>query len=245
MFTFLILLTLIFLSPLLGFLFVQRKQMPEKTLSFFLGLAAGTFATVVIFEASGELLPPTKIGLIALIFFGAGVAANFFLDQLLPAHEHHQHHQCEHPAKFCHLTTMTTISLSWHNLIEGITFGLLAAGDLQATLILTVMIVLHNLPLNLALIAPETYTHRSLKHILKHLFFANITFVIGASSYFWLQQNLDEFFLTNGEFFAFGMITYLLIHEIWPVAQQKNGKKFAWLGALSGVILIILLEFLL
>ncbi|MDO5561376.1 MAG: hypothetical protein Q4G02_01210 [bacterium] len=241
---FFILLTFIFLSPLLGFLFVHQQKIQTQILSFFLGIAAGTFASLIIFEAGGELLPFSKASFMALIFLGAGIAANYFLDQLLPANEHHQHHHCQHPAKFCHMTTMTTISLGWHNLIEGIIFGLLAASDIQAASVLSIMIILHNLPLNLALIVPETYVHSSLAHILKHLFFANIPFIVGASSYFFLNQGVSEELLMSGEFFAFGMIIYLLINEIWPITWQEKGKKFACLGASLGIILVILIEFL-
>lgn len=240
---FFILLTAIFLSPLLGFLFVRQQKVQTKVLSLFLGIAAGTFATLIILEASGELLPFSKTSLVALIFLGAGIAANYFLDQLLPAGEHHQHHHCQHPAKFCHMTTMTTVSLGWHNLIEGIIFGLLAVSDIQAASVLGVMIILHNLPLNLALIVPETYIHSSVTHILKHLFFANVPFIIGASSYFFFNQASEEL-LSSGEFFAFGMIIYLLMHEILPIAWQEKGKKFACLGTFVGIVLIILIEFL-
>lgn len=242
MWQFLFLLGLIFVSPLAGFFFVQKKNPHQKWLSGFLGLAAGTFVFLFISENLRELWPWNGTSWSATGCLILGFAFNFLLDHLLPEHEHHQHDHCHHPGKMCHLATMTTVSLGVHNIIEGTAFGVLAASDMAAAVLLAAMVILHNIPLNMALIAPETYIKSGKGHLFKHLFWANFPFVVGAMSYFVMSGNLPEVALMWGEFFVFGMIIYLLIHEIWPIAWQEGGKKNAVVGAIGGGILVALIE---
>lgn len=241
--TFLLLLTLIFLSPLAMFFFLRRQTLPQKFLSFFLGFAAGTFAFLFLFEGIAEVFPWSHQSWLAIFFLAAGGAANYLLDQLVPENEHHHHH-CHHPQKLCHLATMATISLGVHNLVEGFTFGLLALTDPTASAILALMIILHNIPLNLSLLAPESYLKSSTPHILKHLFFANFPFVLGACSFFLFTTDLiSSQLMLCASFFAFGLVIYLLIHEIIPIAWQKNYKLATIFGGLAGLLLVLFINF--
>ncbi len=237
------LIALILISPYGGFFFVQKKNPEQKFLSFLLGVAAGTFAFLLFFESIEELLPWSTNSWLALIFLTIGFLSNFFLDRFLPHSEHHHHNHCHHPEKFSHLTTMVTVSLAIHNLIEGAAFGIIALNNEAAATILAIMIVLHNIPLNLALFAPETYIQSSTKHILKHVFLANFPFLIGSMTYFLLTRQLPEEAIIGGTFFAFGMIIYLLGHEIWPIIwQEKEGRKSALLGGIIGLAIVLFIS---
>ncbi len=239
---FFILLLIIFFSPLLGFFFL-RKNLPKKFLSFFLGLAAGTFVFLFLFEFLEEVNNLTgKDFFVLIILLAAGFAFNAFLDFLLPGHQHHHHDHCQHQEKFCHLTAMTVISLAAHNLIEGFTFGLVARINLHSALMMALMIALHNIPLNLALLAPETYAQRSKKHILKHFFWANLPFVLGAGSFFFSTDLISESVLELLAFFIFGMIIHLLKMEILPLAWEKQGKKTTIWGIFGGLLLVIFIH---
>ncbi len=238
------LLIVIFLSPLLGWFFVRKREVGQKFLSFFLGLAMGTLGFLFLTENIQELFPWSENSWWAILFLLIGLGINFFLDRSLPESEHHHHHHCHHEGKMCHLATMTTISLAVHNIIEGAAFGILAATDMTAVSVLAAMIVLHNIPLNLALWIPESYIHSQKKHIYKHLFWANFPFVIGAMSYYaTIAENLPESAMIMAEFLVFGMIIYLLIHEIWPIAWQGKGKKNTIWGILGGGILVAIINF--
>ena len=105
------------------------------------------------------------------------------------------------------------------------------------------MIVLHNIPLNFALWAPEAYIQKTKKHIFKHVFWANFPFLIGAMSYFVITKQPPEQITLGGSFFAFGMIVYLLGQEILPVVwQEKENRKIATLGGVVGLLIVILIE---
>lgn len=234
---------LILLSPYVGFFFVQKKKPEPKLFHFLLGIAAGTFAFLFLFEGAVGLFPWSKDSWLAIIFLVLGFCLNLLLDRVLPNHEHHHHDHCQHPEKLDHLATMVTISLAMHNLIEGTAFGILAATEEKSAFILALMIVLHNIPLNFALWAPEAYIQKTKKHIFKHVFWANFPFLIGAMSFFVITKQPPEQITLGGSFFAFGMIVYLLGQEILPIVwQEKENRKIATLGGVIGLLIVILIE---
>lgn len=242
MLKFFLLIVLILLSPYVGFFFVQKKNPDQKLLNLLLGIAAGTFAFLLFFEGIEELFPWSENTWIALIFLSFGFLINFFLDRFLPHSEHHHDH-CHHPKKLSHLTTMVTVSLAVHNLIEGAAFGIIASTDETAAVLLAIMIILHNIPLNLALFAPESYIQSSKKRILQYVFLANFPFLIGAMSYFLLTKQVSETTILGGTFFAFGMIVYLLGHEIGPIIwQAKEERKSAFLGIIIGLLIVLFIR---
>ena len=88
-----------------------------------------------------------------LIFIILGFMVLKILDLFIPAHEHkhkdNEKNKEEHKGHIVHIETLTTISLIFHNVLEGFMIVGLANNNFKVGLLLSLSIALHNIPLGM------------------------------------------------------------------------------------------------
>ncbi len=251
------LLIIIASATFLGLASTWKKQKDRNWLAIAMGIAIG--ALTVLFLV--ELLPETinfsgnNYWWITGIIFGWYL--NWIIDRKLPHFAKNHQKSCHQPECKCHCekktgfanlehtATMTAISFGSHNLAEGLIFGALVATNFSAALILALAIILHNLPLSVAVALPEYFATNSRKSATKILFWATLPFIVTSIASFLVVQiqDLPSSWLSLITATTFGMLIYTTINELWPMAKKYGGVKLTVIGIIGGAVAMMLLSF--
>ncbi|MCL2165874.1 MAG: ZIP family metal transporter [Clostridiales bacterium] len=140
-----------------------RETMSSDAIQRILTFGAGFMAGLVCFELIPEAFELTGPGM-TIAGLAAGLGFILLIDAIthkLNAHSHHDHgdsgplHTLPANEKtFIHAGRMMLISISLHNLPEGIAIGSGGSYDIQLGITLAAVIALHNLPVGMAIAAP-------------------------------------------------------------------------------------------
>jgi ZIP family zinc transporter len=211
-----------------------RKQWSNSNLSFFLGLASGVMAAVVVFD----MLPSALINhgvKSAIIGIALGSLFMVFVNGL-------QSDGIHSTRTLVGLGYMIMLGIALHDLPEGmaIAFG----GEMKARtgMVIALGIGIHNIPEGMAIAAPLLMSGMKKRVVLLQTMLLSMITPIGTILGSYLL-NLFPGMLPLMLGLASGVMLYLVIFQLWPQAGYKD-KNSRWWGFVLGVLVILIATYL-
>ncbi len=210
-----------------------KKRWTPKNLAFFLGLAAGVMTAVVIFD----MLPS------ALLYSGFGKAVSgiiigfvlmFVVDYFIATKKSGAH-------SLLGLGYLIMLGIAMHDLPEGMAIAL---GDLmksQTGFVIALGIGIHNIPEGMAIAVPLVMAGMKKMLIFVQILVLSFITPLGTIVGIYLIYLLPPLmpFLLG---LASGIMTYLVIFQLWPHARSKH-KLGSKQGLIIGMIIILVATF--
>lgn len=218
-----------------GLISVLLKKINDKSISLFLGLAAGISLTVVILDLLPSALEYGSIFITATGFL-VGILLMFILDRKFPHvhnHETEGGHSCD---THClqRVGLFYTLGIILHNLPEGLAIGAGYEITPRLGLLLAFTIALHNIPEGMTLaVSLRAGGYKKLKTLL-------VTSMVGlfipvgtlfGGYIFAITKTYLSLFLALGA----GTLMFIIVKELLPEAT-KHHFKLASTGVTIGVI---------
>jgi ZIP family zinc transporter len=220
-----------------GFIVLFRKP-GERLFVFLIGLAAGLMIMLSFMELFFDSLNISGL-FVASVGFIAGTLLLFFLDILLP-HKHVIDEKGVIDAKMFRSGTLIAIGISLHNLPEGIA---VAAGFFFAPeigLIIAIAIALHNIPEGMAIALPIRSSGASRWVAFRTALLSGLAEPLGAVIAIVFLASIPEL-IPFALSFAAGVMVFITIDELIPIAHEHGHEHFASLGIIVGFILTLVL----
>ena len=214
-------------------------------LSFGLGLSAG----VMIYVSFVELLPHalTEIGqTMGVIVFFLGIAFIGFIDMIIPEKENPHAFQgfteesrSKINKKLMRTGLFTALAIAIHNFPEGLaTFGT-ALSDIRLGGMIAIAIAIHNIPEGISVSIPIYYATGDKKKAFIYSFLSGIAEPVGAIiGFLILYSFMTEGFLCALLAFVAGIMVYISLDELLPVAHLYGQSHTVILGVISGMLIM-------
>lgn len=223
--------------------FIRNPRM--SYLSFSLGLSAG----VMIYVSFVELLPSAmnSIGEArSVLAFFAGILLIAFIDLLIPEEENPHEYKKFSDKKvtgtdktLMRTGVLTALAIAIHNFPEGLaTFGL-ALSDVKLGIIITLAIAIHNIPEGISVSVPIYYATQDRNKAALYSILSGIAEPIGAIiGYIILLPFLSEGLLSSLLAFVGGIMVYISIDELLPLAHRYGHGHTVIMGIVLGMAIM-------
>jgi ZIP family zinc transporter len=216
-------------------LVITLGRMRPGTLSLLLGLASGIMTAVIVFD----LLPSSlRYGSpkAALAGFMGGIAFMLALDLGINTFAPSTLKGMD----YLKMGYLIATGIALHDLPEGLAIAAGFATAEKLGPILVLAIGLHNIPEGMATAAPLRHGGLSAGRVLAINVLISLITPIGTFFGLTLVENYRSFI---GPLLAFaaGAMTYIVLGELAP-ESRRNSRPLAYLGMLSGLVLILLLS---
>lgn len=209
-----------------------------------ISVLAIALAFVVLLNLIGlDLLPEVceEFNLIIVLFVIAGFALLKIMDLFVP-HHHHEHKEKkdnikEHNNHLEHISVITILALTLHNIIECMALYNVTGESVKAGLLMCLAIGLHNIPLGFQIggsLKKHKFTYISIL-TLSGFCGGLISLIIGEISEIWTVYILS---------FTLGMLIYLTFFELLKELISSLKNKFTLYGIIIGIILIVITNLL-
>jgi len=226
--------TLAGLGTAVGGLIVLVRKPGERLLVFLMGLAAGLMIMLSFLELLSDSLEISGL-FSAAVGFITGSLVLFLLDFLLP-HEHIVSEMGVIDAKMLRAGMLIAIGISLHNLPEGIAVASGYSYLPRVGLIITIAIALHNIPEGIAIALPIHMSGASRLGALRLALLSGLTEPLGAviaAVFLSAFPGLVPFGLA----FAAGVMVFITLDELIPIAHEHGHEHCASLGVIIGCTL--------
>ena len=230
--------------------FIKKPKMIY--LSFSLGFSAG----VMLFVSFVELLPQaiSQIGrFTGIIVFFLGILLIAVIDMIIPE-ERNPHHYKEMPSEqtlkvdktLLRTGLFTAFAIAIHNFPEGLTTFGTALSDERLGIIIALAIAIHNIPEGISVSVPIFYATGDRKKSFQYSFLAGLAEPIGAViGFVILLPFLSSTLLTSLLAFVAGIMVYISIDELLPMAHRYGYSHTVILGFILGMAVMAVSIFLL
>lgn len=210
---------------------------------FSVALAFGALATLALADLLPEALEhlgeSAATPVLIIICMAVGIGVLKIIDRFVPDHDSKQlttDHTCSED-NVMHIGVMTTVAVSLHNLIEGMTVFSVAAESLPSGLIIALGVGLHNIPMGMVIFSTLQSEPRG-KRIALMACACLSTFAGGlAMNCLWFA--IDDFQVGLLIALTLGMIAYLVVFELLPHLMHTHNKKLAATGVIIGVAVVL------
>ena len=239
----------------------------------YLALMLGFSAGVMVYISFTELLG-TAIGDIgfatANIAFFVGILFIAVIDMLVP-HQYEEEHtagvrsdirrQAEQEGKSGASTQLTgspqsplmrsgifmALGIAIHNFPEGmVTFFSAATGDVTLGIVMAVAIAIHNIPEGIVVSVPIFYATGDRRKAFTYSFLSGVAEPVGAViGYAILSPFLTAALLSSSLAFVAGIMVYISLDEILPLAHRYGKEHVVLVGIGAGMLVMALSLFLL
>ncbi len=230
--------------------FIKKPRMIY--LSFSLGFSAG----VMIYVSFIELLPQSiaQIGrFTGIVVFFLGILLIASIDMVIPE-ARNPHHYKEMPNDqtlkvdklLLRTGLFTALAIAIHNFPEGLTTFGTTLIDERLGLIIALAIAIHNIPEGISVSVPIFYATGSRKKAFQYSFLAGLAEPIGAViGFLILLPFLSSTLLSSLLAFVAGIMVYISIDELLPMAHRYGHSHTVILGFILGMALMAVSLFLL
>ena len=222
---------LFYLVGIIIYKFVKHKN--ELTVAA-ISCAAVVIIGLIVFDLAPELIEQDNAWL--FVFVILGFVLLFLIDKLIP-HHHHKHHDHdeatkEHKDRLEHVSTITILALSMHNLIEGMALYSIGLENIRSGILMLIGIGLHNLPFGFGI--------AGLKNKLLIFLLVISAFLGGLITFFF--GTVDE--LLQGIILALstGMLFHILIFELFKEIKENIGQKETIYGIIIGILILVIIN---
>jgi ZIP family zinc transporter len=213
-------------------LFIKRDW-DNKSLAVFLGLAAGVMLAVVLFD----MMPSALICDIKAAWGGLilGFTGMWLLNKMLDT-------RVKKEDTLISLGYLIMLGIAMHDFPEGMAIAL--GGELKARtgMVIALAIGIHNIPEGMAIAAPLLMGGLKKFYLLLQILLLGLITPLGTITGLILVKELPGI-LPWLMGFASGIMSYLIICQLWPEAGRKNRKQ-RWKGLFLGLAVIFLATFL-
>lgn len=214
-------------------------------LSFALGLSAG----VMIYVSFVELFPMAieAIGdFWAVVIFFLGIGLIGLIDFFVPEHENpHTYRDLEHPTnpdkdrQLMRTGLMTALAIGIHNFPEGMATFAAALSDFKLGVFIAVAIAIHNIPEGIAVSIPIYYATGNKNKAFVYSFLSGIAEPVGALvGFLFLAPFLTEAVLAGTLAFIAGIMIYISLDELVPMAHRYGHGHLAITGVIAGMLIM-------
>ena len=223
--------------------FIRRPK--TSYLSFSLGLSAG----VMIYVSFIELLPEAfiKIGeILGLYAFFAGIIVIGIIDLLIPEAENPhafkglvEKGKIKKDKSLLRVGLLTALAVGIHNFPEGLaTFGT-TLSDVKLGIIIAFAIAIHNIPEGISVSMPIFYATGGKRKAFFYSFMSGVAEPIAAVlGLFVLIAFLSDSAIAFLLAFVAGIMVYISVDELIPVAHRYETGHFAILGIVIGMFIM-------
>lgn len=222
---------LFYLVGIIIYKFVKHKN--ELTVAA-ISCAAVVIIGLIVFDLAPELIEQDNAWL--FVFVILGFVLLFLIDKLIP-HHHHKHHDHdeatkEHKDRLEHVSTITILALSMHNLIEGMALYSISLESIRSGTLMLIGVGLHNLPFGFQIAGTKNKLL---------VFLLVISAFLGGLVVFFFG-NVDEFLQGVVMALSMGMLLHILLFELFKEIRENIRQKMAIYGIIIGVILLIIIN---
>lgn len=222
---------LFYLVGIIIYKFVKHKN--ELTVAA-ISCAAVVIIGLIIFDLAPELIEQDNAWL--FVFVILGFVLLFLIDKLIP-HHHHKHHAHdeatkEHKDRLEHVSTITILALSMHNLIEGMALYSISLESIRSGILMLIGVGLHNLPFGFQIAGTKNKLL---------VFLLVISAFLGGLVVFFFG-NIDEFLQGVVLAISMGMLLHILLFELFKEIRENIRQKATIYGIIIGVILLIIIN---
>lgn len=218
-------------------------------------IATGMTFIIMLFLILIDLIPEIielfephknpKYVLLIIIFVILGIVLLKILDFFVPEHTHNHHENetniKEHNDHFYHIGLITAISLTIHNILEGISIYITGINDFKTGLLMAIIVGLHNLPLGIEVSANMNVSENKKANKILISFLLIISSSLGALIIYLLKTELSV--LLEGILLSvtLGMIIYIAIFELYHEIKENITKRNMKIGLILGLIISIIM----
>lgn len=222
---------LFYLVGIIIYKFVKHKN--ELTVAA-IACAAVVIIGLIVFDLAPELIEQDNAWL--FVFVILGFVLLFLIDKLIP-HHHHKHHAHdeatkEHKDRLEHVSTITILALSMHNLIEGMALYSISLESIRSGILMLIGVGLHNLPFGFQIAGTKNKLL---------VFLLVISAFLGGLVVFFFG-NIDEFLQGVVMALSMGMLLHILLFELFKEIRENIRQKATIYGIIIGVILLIIIN---
>lgn len=228
--------TLAGLSTGIGSIIAYFIRKPKHSyLAVLLGFSAG----VMIYISFAELLKGAidAIGFkMANIFFFVGIALIAIVDILIP-HSYIAERAKNKDNRLMRAGVFTALGIAIHNFPEGLaTFASAATGDTRLGISIATAIAIHNIPEGISVSVPIFYATGNRKKAFLYSFASGVAEPIGALiGYTILLPFLSPTLISGLLALVAGIMIYISLDELLPLAHRYGGEHLALIGLLTGM----------
>jgi len=241
------------LSTGIGSLIAYFIKKPKTIyLSFSLGFSAG----VMIYVSFVELLPRAVMTVgqftsVAVFFFGVLLIA--LIDMVIPE-SRNPHHYKDMPdvltlkvdKTLLRTGLFTALAIAIHNFPEGLTTFGTTLSDERLGIIIALAIAIHNIPEGISVSVPLFYATGDRKKAFRYSFLAGLAEPVGAViGFVVLLPFLSSSLLSSLLAFVAGIMVYISIDELLPMAHRYGHSHTVILGFILGMALMAMSLFIL
>jgi len=236
------LISVLFATPLL-----LKKKVSNHTLLLLLSISVGVLLGAVFFDFLPEIFSASEGNEIKIgVYILTGFILMFILEKFVHFHHHHGHSKEAKPVGHSHaysLAPMNLIGDGLHNFIDGLVIGASYLIDINLGIVVTVSIIFHEVPQEIADFGVLLYSGMSKKKALFFNFISALFSLLGAGISIFFASNIPGF-LSFILPFAAGNFLYIASSNLLPQLHRHCGLKESFIHILSligGVVLVLLL----
>lgn len=153
-------------------------------------------------------------------------------------HHDHNHHDDSHLSK---LGLMSAVAIAIHNVPEGLALFTTGINDMAMAYPVAFAIIIHNIPLAVAISVPLVYSTGSRKKAFIYTSLVGLMQPIGAIiGYLLLANFLNDMVLGIMLSVVAGIMIFVSLDELLPAAQQDVDHHISVYGAIAGMIVMAL-----
>lgn len=239
---------------LIGFLVVHFVKRRKELTIISIGMAFTVMIGMLFLDLGPEIIEMMNEIELLLIYkvilvFGFIILGIFLLkgiDYFIP-HHYHVHHEKEnekeHNNHMFHIGLLTSISLIFHNILEGMSVYIITSENVMSGFLMMIAIGCHNIPFGIE-IASSLKNEKNSKFrilimlllVLSSLFGALFLYIFGN-----LIPHLFEFMLLC---VSSGMIFYITVFELLGEIKNYYKDKRLYVGILLGVLILFITAFI-
>ena len=209
--------------------------------SFISSLSLGAMAGVAFLDLIPEIVEETTgYGYILVaVLCVLGIVILKILDHFVPEHEGSEESE---EGNLVHIGIMSAVAIVLHNIVEGMTVYSVASQSINSGITLALGVALHNIPMGALIYSTLKSESRGKRNSI--LLLSSFSTFFGGLLMMALSSILSPSFFIVLMSLALGMVMYILFWELLPSALHSKEKRITVLGAVLGLMLVVISMFL-
>ena len=162
-----------------------------------------------------------------------------FLDFFIPDHHADEKKEVDEE-NLTHIGIVSSIALIVHNMIEGMAIYTSVMSSLELGILMCIGVGLHNIPMGMVLTSTFYTSDKKWKTTLFMILLTSISTFVGGLMMFFMSSIMNEFVLGILLAITTGMVSYIVIFELFPHLVEHQKEKGTVLGVLVGVVILMI-----
>lgn len=218
------------------------KKPDRRFFSFALGISAGFMLYISFVELFLDSLEVIGHALTALAFF-VGVIVMALIDFAIPEvedpHAYEFIEKSENDKSVLKTGRLTALGIAIHNFPEGIAVLATTLFDIRLGVIIAIGIAMHNIPEGISVSVPFLYSTKSKLKAFSYSLLSGLSEPLGAIvGLLILMPLITEPFLAGTLGFVAGIMVYISLDELLPLAHNYGESHIVILGVFLGMFIM-------